>query len=339
MDKKTEKFLDVTVRAVEDQPRTYWFVASTQSRDREGDVIVQGGWKFADFMKNPVVLWTHNYYSTPIGRVLEIKMEEKRFSAKIEFIPAEIDPFAGMVEQEVQGGWLRTVSVGFMVYKTEQLTPEEKAERPEMEWGRRLYGDLLEISLCSVPANPQALRERGFQELMKRSFDGGSRPEEKESDRLPYRDQDGKISPRMLKASLAALMGARGGVGIPFEQRTAHMNHLYRIAKENTIELPDAKDLAPDTLKRHFNEVWHEELIDVISRAEEKGETGEMKLLMKGKTREQIVATRDALNAVLDLTAEPEAPAAAADKSGQAETLNTIQSIVTDLAATTAALK
>lgn len=188
---KKKKFFDFDVKAVEGESNTFWFTASTEARDRQGDIIVQQGWRTSDFMKNPVILWAHNYYETPIGKAVEISITPDALSAKIQFVPEEVDPFAGKVAKLVAGGYLRTVSVGFMVYKSEPLNADDLKQRPDMKYGQRLYGDLLEISIVPVPANPEALNENGYSEVVARGIgmvksekDGmpGKKPNEPEPD-------------------------------------------------------------------------------------------------------------------------------------------------------------
>lgn len=334
MKKKMKKFFDVEVKAADDGSGAYWFTASTSARDRQGDVIVQTGWKTADFMKNPVILWAHNYYETPIGKALELKMSEDLISVKIDFVPEDIDPFAAKVEKLVKGGYLKTVSVGFMVYKSEPLTTEDLTERPEMKYGQRLHGDLLEISIVPVPANPEALNENGFAEVVARGW--GLKQDEAKSKFLPYVDEKGAVSARLLKASLAAAMGARGGVKIADAEPTACINHLYRVAKENKIDLPELRAIESGELelKDAFRDVWHDELLNVIQRADEQAEELPVSLI-KGERRIAFVAARDALNNILLLTEETQELPGKGVTEDLTEANSTIESIIKGIKETT----
>lgn len=305
MSKKLKKFFDVAVKAADDGSGAYWFTASTDARDRQGDVIVQSAWKTNDFMKNPVILWAHNYYETPIGKALEMKMDGSSMSVKIKFA-SDIDPFANKVEKLVAGGYLRTVSVGFMVYKSEPLTTEDLAERPEMRYGQRLHGDLLEVSIVPVPANPEALNENAFAEVVSRGW--GLKQDEAKSKYLPYVDAKGQVNPRLLRASVAAALGARGGIKGLDADPTACLNHLIRIAKDNKVELPDVATPAEE-LKEHFKDIWHEELLDVLNLAQSDEELIAFKLIKGGK-RKQIEAARDALNLILSMSEAEESTSA-----------------------------
>ncbi len=328
MTEKLKKFLGVEVKAAEGEPGTFWFTASTDARDRQGDVIVQNAWKVADFMKNPVILWAHNYYETPIGKATEIKMGPDSLSVKIQFVPESTDPFAGKVAKLVEQGFLKTVSVGFMVYKSEPLTTEDLAQRPEMKFGQRLYGDLLEVSIVPVPANPEALNQNEYGEVISRGLH--LKPSEAKSKFLPYTDAKGSVNPRLLRASLAAALGARGGVSVTDVNKDAAINHLYRVAKENNVEVPDLKKWRSEGvgLKDYFSDVWHEELLDVLNVDREADDV--LLKLVKGKTRADMIRARDALSVVIDLSEEAPKPI---DETKAAESLTAIVTALSDITA------
>jgi HK97 family phage prohead protease len=302
MSDKIKKFLDFDVKAADGEDGTYWFTASTDSRDRQGDVIVQDTWRIADFMKNPVILWAHNYYETPIGKAIEVNLAGGKLSLKIQFVPESIDPFAAKVEKLVANKFLRTGSVGFMVYKSEPLSDADLKQRPEMKYGQRLHGDLLEFSIVPVPANPEALNQNEYTDVVSRGLNLKS--QEAQSKFLPYRDQKGNVSPRLLRASLAAALGARGGIDLKDISTEACVNHLYRVASENKIDVPVLSDIQNSgSLKDIFSDVWHDELLDVINNSANASGDVIVKLL-KGHTRTQLIAARDALNTILDLKEE-----------------------------------
>jgi HK97 family phage prohead protease len=305
------KFMDeIVIEKAAGEDRTYWFTISTEDRDRDGDVIVQDSMKFNHFKKNPVILWGHDYRSTPIGNGIEWKTENGKTKMKIRFIPSGIDPQADRVERLVDLGVLKTVSIGFIPFKREPLNDEDKKMRPDMAWGSRLHAELLEVSVVSVPSNPNAAREMaksyGFEVL-----EAG--PRELKSPLLPYLAADGAVNPRLLKASFGALLGARSGVPIPPHEREAAFNHLARVAKEAGIDAPEFKDHTPDELRAAFAEVWDDELLDVVDAGLDQEEQVPAKsYLFKGSHREAIRATRDHLSRLLDATEET-APAEKSD--------------------------
>jgi len=264
---KLKRFVDFEIKKVENEPRTYWFTASTSDRDRMGDVIVQSGWRLQAFRKNPVVLWAHDNSGLPVGRANESRVEDGDLRLKVEFVPEDIYPFAGTVDKMVDAGFLRTGSVGFTVYDVKDLTEDDKKSRPEMEYGKRLYGELLEFSIVPVPANPHALADKEFKDLCAKSY--GNNNEVLESPLLPFKNNKGEFSEKVLRASWAALAGARGGVPIDQRNWKAHRNHLIKVANENGVSLPpiSSTGISQDQLKAAFDDVWHNELLDVIDNA------------------------------------------------------------------------
>lgn len=132
-----------------DGRKAYRFVGSTAAVDRAGDVLEQTGWQLDNFHKTGgVVLWNHDY-DAPIGRaVATVTPEGLVFD--VEFMPAEINPFAAMVEAWVDGDWVKSTSVGFQA----------------LEYARNASGgmtaaqmELLEFSITTVPCNAEAVRK------------------------------------------------------------------------------------------------------------------------------------------------------------------------------------
>jgi hypothetical protein len=300
---KINKFLDFEIKAVPEEPRTYWFTASTETRDRMGDVIVQSGWRLADFKKNPVILWAHRYAEPPIGKAIETVVEGGRLRLKIQFVAAETYAFAGMIEQMVKDKFIVAGSVGFSVYKMEDLTEDDKKVRPEMAWGKRLFGDLLEFSMVPVPANQEALSDKRFADLVLRSFGAPSAPVEKESPLLPCKNEQGAIDPRKLTASFGALFGARGGVPVPEADRKACHLHLSRMATEAGIEPWEFREYTPEELRERCADVWHDELIDIVTDGmDDEGAAIAKSYLVKGQRRAEMKATVASLQKLLDAT-------------------------------------
>lgn len=333
MNKKTLKFLDFEVRKVATEDRTYWFTASTPSRDRMGDIIVSEGWRTQDFLKTGgPILWGHDYYSLPIGRGKEVAVSPNGLDIKVEFQPSDLNPFAGQVERLVEGGWIRTGSVGFQVYKREPLNADDLKQRPEMKWGERLYGDLLEFSIVPVPANPEALAQKDFSDALARGF--GLKQNEAQSRLLPYRDEKGNVSPRLLRASLALACGARGGVKIEDADPDAVKNHLMRMARENGVEVNLSGDL-----REAFRDVWHEEVLDLQHKAQSEEQDVIYKLI-KGQKRKDLMAARDALNTILSLSEAENAPTKTVEEpQAGTETASLVKGIIDDLSSVTARLK
>lgn len=130
-------------------------IMSTATEDRMGDTINQAGWKLDAFKSNPVLLWGHDSFSPPVGKVTAAVVEDGKLKAKgIEWVPKEVSQFAWSISEMVRLGFVKAVSVGF---------------RPS-KWSYNDAGgvnfeeqELLELSFVSIPANPEALVEaKGF---------------------------------------------------------------------------------------------------------------------------------------------------------------------------------
>jgi len=123
--------------------KTYRFLASTSSIDRQGDSIDQSGWELKNFMGNPVILWAHRYDELPLGKVIQLSVTESGLEAEIVFADEESNPKAQQVKKLVDDGILNAVSVGFI--------PKERNGNVITR------AELLEISIVPVPANQDAL--------------------------------------------------------------------------------------------------------------------------------------------------------------------------------------
>lgn len=129
---------------------TFEVIATTDTVDRHGEVILATAWDFTNYMKNPIMLWGHDYWSIDsiIGAVTEIMPEEGKIIIRGTFASTE----AGQkVRKLYDDGILRAVSVGFIPLEREGNTIT-KAE-------------LLEVSFVSVPANPDAITTEKMLEL------------------------------------------------------------------------------------------------------------------------------------------------------------------------------
>lgn len=279
MSEKMRKFLDTVVEKAAGTNDQVWFTSSTEHRDRQGDVIVSDGWKTKDYMKNPVFLWAHDYSKPPIGKTVELEKGNGKLRQKVEFVPAHIDPFAEQVKQLYLNGFLNTVSVGFMAYKAEPLTEEDLKQRPEMKYGARLSGDLLELSAVPVPANPMAL-QNGFMEAVAKGMERtGQEPRNGEAlpDLLALMDGPQESQLRRVRAMAAIMLGARGGLGMPKAEAVKEFNLLREAAAELGDKSMDSIvfDLGVTQdgayLREAFADVWDDEVLDLLAKAKELG--------------------------------------------------------------------
>ena len=134
---------------------TFEVIASTQGKDRDGEIVLQDGIDITNYLKNPVILFGHDYWSLPIGKATEVVKETDKMIIKGVFASAEANPIAQQVRKLYEEGILCAVSIGFIPkqYEGNVITQCE----------------LLELSFVPVPANADALsmlslaKERGVQ--------------------------------------------------------------------------------------------------------------------------------------------------------------------------------
>jgi hypothetical protein len=140
----------------------YRFVASTDTKDDARRIVIQAGWELAEFRANPVLLWDHGHSEAlerePIGRVPSIEVGS--YAGRPALI-AEIErnsnpnPAADRLWGMVDAGDLRAVSVGAVA----TVPPEYRfGDDGDLEAVVYAGARLMELSLVSVPSNPDALR-------------------------------------------------------------------------------------------------------------------------------------------------------------------------------------
>lgn len=124
------------------------FVLSDATPDRYGDVIEAAGWELKEFKTNPIALFNHNP-DFPIGRWANVKVEKGKLVGELKMAPrgtsARIDELLNLID----AGVLRAVSVGFL--------PDEYEQIGRGHGSRYTKQRLVETSLVSIPANPNAL--------------------------------------------------------------------------------------------------------------------------------------------------------------------------------------
>jgi hypothetical protein len=162
MDQLHKTFNIIQTKAVENQPNTFDIVISTGEPDRDGDIIEVAGWDFTNYLNNPVVIYVHNYRDVPIGKTLALRKENDQVIARFQWRdPAnEFDPIL-----PIRAAWdqdmLRGASVGAIPIEWEPITDGiDPNDRWALMFAPRRYTktELLEWSICPLPANANALR-------------------------------------------------------------------------------------------------------------------------------------------------------------------------------------
>ncbi len=146
------KVYNFEVKQVED--RVLRFTGSTETEDRDGEVLKVSGWDMENYKKNPVFMWAHDYSQPPIGKAVNVRKRQGNLIFDIEFAGKDTYEFADTIYKLYQGGFLRATSVGFMPGHGGII------EGDGIKTPRRTYTkqELLELSAVPVPSNPDALR-------------------------------------------------------------------------------------------------------------------------------------------------------------------------------------
>jgi len=119
---------------------------SDGSVDRMGDIIEPEGWQLDHFRRNPVALFGHDP-GFPIGRWADVGVRKGQLTGRLDLMEP-VSERLREIHAAVRGGVLRAVSVGF----------HSDAAEPLKGGGLRFTeAELVECSLVSVPANPNAL--------------------------------------------------------------------------------------------------------------------------------------------------------------------------------------
>lgn len=123
---------------------------STFDVDRDFEKVGPAGWNLKNYLANPVILWSHDYSIPAIGYAENMKADTV-LEGDIVFNSKEFDEFGWSIGQRVKAGALRCGSVGFIAEEVEFL--ESKDRECDLIFRKQ---ELLEFSICCVPANPFA---------------------------------------------------------------------------------------------------------------------------------------------------------------------------------------
>jgi len=121
-------------------------IASTSVMDRQGERIDQAGWDLKNFKNNPVLLWAHDHSEISVGNAKNIHIEKVSGTPRLVFTPDFHDHTdkAKALKALYDEGRMNSFSVGFIPKDMDGAT------------STYLKQELLEISACNVPANPDA---------------------------------------------------------------------------------------------------------------------------------------------------------------------------------------
>jgi HK97 family phage prohead protease len=147
---------------------------STFDIDRYDERVDPQGWELSQYKNNPVVQWSHRFDIPAIGRSDGLLTDDQGLHGSIIFNDKEYDTFGWSIGERVKRGVLRAGSVGFRILEIELPSKEAQADGTSLIFRRQ---ELLEFSICNVPANPYALiksneqRAKSNEKITHDSFD------------------------------------------------------------------------------------------------------------------------------------------------------------------------
>lgn len=161
--KTQHKAFSADVKISSEDERTVTAVISSNSCDREGDVLVPQGLNSKDFEANPVVLLLHSYYSLPVGKVVALKRTEDQVIAKIQFAARPDEhPFGEEWVPDTlfslyKQGVMNAFSVGFLITDSRAATSRDVTKYSEDCKQVVSRWKLLELSCVPIPCNQDAV--------------------------------------------------------------------------------------------------------------------------------------------------------------------------------------
>jgi HK97 family phage prohead protease len=146
------------VKSIDIEKRQVRVLASSDNLDRYEERMLPSAFKnhLGLYRSNPVVLAAHQHKlgdgkPPVIGKTVKIWIDRKGLWAVIEFARTAL---AEEYWQLYRDGYMKAVSVGFRPIPNGSHYETEAGGRRILVWDEV---ELLEISCCAVPANPQAL--------------------------------------------------------------------------------------------------------------------------------------------------------------------------------------
>lgn len=149
-EKLVKAFAAIDIKALDtpEDAGSFRVIMTSDKKDRDGEIIKLDAWSFENFMKNPILIYGHNYYGLEnvIGRVDKIYLENNTWIAEGKFASMAANPKAQQVRRLYDEKILQAVSVGFIV-KGRDIADDSIITKAE----------LLELSFVPIQSNPDAV--------------------------------------------------------------------------------------------------------------------------------------------------------------------------------------
>ncbi len=160
---------------------TYEAIITTGAVDRDGQIVKPEGIDITNYMRNPVVMYAHDYSALPVAKTLRIRPEGDTLVAQFQFMPKGIYELADAVHGAWDSGFLNATSIGFI---PKHAVDADGAEIEDASYHAAQITldqtELLEFSIVPVPANQEALRRALDVGMTKNEQPGPQEPEAKE---------------------------------------------------------------------------------------------------------------------------------------------------------------
>lgn len=140
----------------EREGRVLWRLLSL-AINRYGYVVKPDGIIIEDFVKNNVVLWSHDHERPAIGTIdiNSFKITPKYVDAVVVFDLISGDSFAEMVYEKVKNGVINAGSIAFKIITSSEEPLIKGQSGPSIiKW------ELWEFTICNIPALPDAIAKR-----------------------------------------------------------------------------------------------------------------------------------------------------------------------------------
>ena len=157
---KTQPKAEETAASMPPETGIAWTL-STFDLDRFDERIDPKGWDFKRYLDNPVVEWAHRYDIPAIGKIDGLTFDDNGLHGVVCFNDKSFDPFGWSIGERVKAGVIRAGSVGFRVIEIEIPNKNDSKDGTSLIFRKQ---ELLEFSICNVPANPFALAKEGRKE-------------------------------------------------------------------------------------------------------------------------------------------------------------------------------
>jgi len=165
------------------------FVIATTGLKRDRAVVELDGLDTTKYMKNPVVMFAHDYRSFPVGMTTQLIKERDHIRARVKYAPTAQ---AQEVKTLVELGFLRGASIAWWPVETVPIRNDQN----EVTGWRYVKSDLLEWSIVPVPLDPDAVRPRSLSEILEESARARGVSVPKVSVLLKLEEEESRAVPR-----------------------------------------------------------------------------------------------------------------------------------------------